>query len=240
MSQKPPYKKPFRIEDNEKYTRWGTHWPDSKRGPAWSVKLYEGNPRIGIYMNDGSKASNITIATDPFLFNTVMDEIIKVANEHPPFTPGIRRMFKYKNSRDHFNRPLDKPAEITRLMIGRNDKGCVYIAAQMKQIKNIPELVFGQNWWGELADGSGELLSDAEVSSIDAAVTANTWKEIIRLSIATQPQSTKKWRERQDKMGDTSDDRFDGPSKTTGKDTDNDFADSGETIDNGEWVTGEF
>lgn len=232
MSNKQPFKKPFRLEDNEKYTRWGTNWPDTKKSPAFSVGLYEGNPRLKIFLNNGSKNPNQTVATDPFLFKQFITLLKQVASEKPPYQPGVRWTHRFKNSRDNFGRPMDKPAEVSRLMIGRNADLAVYIAVQLKGVKEIPELVFGQNFWGELADGSGELLSAAACSSIDALCTAEVWGEVTTLSAATQLAPTKKWRDRQERAGGNDDD-FDSAyggtkgSSATGDISDDDFVSGG-------------
>jgi hypothetical protein len=169
-----------RSYPQEKWTLWhseqlrfyGKPWNpnDKKTAPVMFVYVLNGNPRFRLYMNDGGKKAAIPIAFDPIKFDMILESIMSIANNSTAdkIIVSVRASF-------YEGKKLEKPIVTSRVTIGRDNEGVVYISLHPKD-KQPAIFNFLPSFWAELLGSDGEKLSLDKASSI----CARSWATLIR------------------------------------------------------------
>ena len=167
---------PFKFK---KLRLYGAKGPSGK-SPTITMDVWENNPRFKLYLNNGSFDKPITMATDPFINQTILLLIEDVAKDDTP----QRFSVDIKGFRDHRGNRYDKATPIARIHIGRGDDGVVFIAFQPKG-EEPAKFVFGQQWYAPIMDSSGEEMAPQKMSSLHARAWAGLYRAMFENNIIT-------------------------------------------------------
>lgn len=143
----------------------GVPWEknDWKKIPGLIYKVVNLNPRFQVYMNDGNVEKPLNFAMNPLIANqffVVMRDIIS----RP--TPD-RVEFEIKGTFDHRGQQTDKPAPISRMFVGRNNDGVMYMSFQAKN-ESPAMFLFQSDFFAEMKGPDGERLEVGRASNYAA------------------------------------------------------------------------
>jgi len=185
------------MSDGKRFQKW-TPWmigklrltgkplgDDPKQRPAMFMKLVNNNPRIAVYLNDGSKGP-VSLALDPAIAMQVMDTVIAIADSkitEDRITFDIRHSW-FKGQKQ------DKPTIIGQVMVGRNSEGTVYIACREKG-GPVAIFEFGASYWAGHGDAAGEALNKKLSSEIAARGWAELYKGMLTTAMITMTEEPK-------------------------------------------------
>lgn len=175
------FKQPWTLFDHPKFALYGEPWKkEEKDKPALKYKIHENNPRFRVYMNDGSATAArgpIAFALDPYIFNDLMELILLVASDRNP----TRYTMEIKAGWDHKGQKLDKVGPVSKIFVGRDAEGIIYLAFQARG-ENIAKFPLLPSFFAELQDPNGEKLTKEIASEIRA-----------RSYVKTLSQATSAW-----------------------------------------------
>lgn len=163
--------------------------PWSKDDPKLrpSLQVYfgkDGNPRIRVYMNDGSMGqASTSINLDPPHFFGILEDLKRIAANETPNRHqwGVKALFKN-------GRQMEKPEIVAKVSVGRDSEGVVYIAVATDTSKTAL-FPFGPNFWFELLGADGEKLHPREASDIMATSWVNWMGDLYVQLLANLDQS---------------------------------------------------
>ncbi len=145
--------------------------------------IYNNNPRVVVYTNDKNDKQDygrITAALDPYILNTFLDMLAKVANSKEP----VEYMIDNKGHEWANGQRSEELTVLTTLRFGKNEQGVVWLCVEKA---NRPRIVFefGNNLFHVFARADGSVLPKAEVSKLVALATARTLADLYNTYLAT-------------------------------------------------------
>lgn len=185
----PSFRPQFTIFDAKKLVIYGKRWDESKRdAPAFRTKMYDNNPRFALRLNNNKFNDNITIALNPRIFFQIMDTIREVAND---VTNEVTRFsWEIKSYRNHRREQYDKPTVVSKVYVGRDKEGSVYIALHPVG-EDLAKFPFGSDFYAIMIGADGEPLSAAVGSNIAARAYANLSEQMVSHYMVNNPAEPK-------------------------------------------------
>jgi hypothetical protein len=157
------------------------HTPNaSGKNATLKFNIVKNYPRIDVYTNDDNDAKNkepIRAAMDQpcfFLFLTLLE---KAANSKESFEETIEN----KNYTFFGGKRSEKPEVISRVTVGKDEKGVIFITVSAKNRPKIKFPLAPTNWNYLIDIKTGEKIGEAKASHY----TALAWKEMLSQMIGS-------------------------------------------------------
>jgi len=191
-------KPPWDIFDLAKLKLKGKPWSrDDNAAPNCTVKVHNGNPRFRLYMNNTPGSTNSkTVAVAPFIFSQMLETVKLVAEN----TATDKYTFDIKESYMG-GQKLDKPMVTSRVTIGRDTEGYVYLAFSFKGEKDPAIFLFQDDYFASLQDATGESLNVSLCSSLMAKGWARLMENMFAIFLVTQTKDPEAGKEKQSNAG---------------------------------------
>jgi len=178
----------------KKLRLFGKPWSEANRreAPALSLHVVNGNPRFRLYYNNGKTNNAFPIAFDPHIFFQLLEALKYIASK--PSADKITMEIKATYDK---GMKLDKPMVVSKVIVGRDTDGTVYIAIAIKgeQQAIFP---FQPSFYASLVGADGEILSPALASTFAAQGYAELMSKMVASHLVvhtTDPDAGKAPRE---------------------------------------------
>ena len=167
------FRTPWNIWNASKLRMYGEPWDKSspRDSPNVSLHIVNNNPRFRVYMNDGVNKGPISYTLDPIKVYTFFEAILHAGKNKEPSRVG----FELKSTFDHKGRQTDKPAPVSKIFVGRNSDGIIFMAFQAKGEK-AAVFNFKSDYYAVLLGSDGEALDPKLASEL----TARGWVELLK------------------------------------------------------------
>jgi len=156
---------PFDPFNNKRLFLYGTPWnkDEPRNTPKVSFHITNNSPRFRLYMNNGKQDKPIAFPMDPLVYSGLFDTLIEVAKnpDAEKVTWEIRSCFPHNGPR------TEKPQPISRVMVGRDTDGTVYVAFQAVG-EDLAKFSFRAPGFSSLIGADGERLDSKRASEISA------------------------------------------------------------------------
>lgn len=143
------------ITDDSKYCFYGRKAEGAQRAPKGFFSEFKGNISFNVWPNDPSyNGKPLRFGMDVALFNVFLEKMEEI-------------IASKEAVQDHIVIKTGKPTdlrEVGTIIIGKNDKGVVYIAAKTSEVKPI-QMLIRPNRYMDLVRADGTPYSEGEMSS---------------------------------------------------------------------------
>lgn len=165
MAEQNRFQQPWNIWQATKLRLNGDAWDKSnpKERPNVSLHVVNNNPRFRLYMNNGKVQKPIAFALDPFILEGLFSALVSICDDNNP----NRYTLELKAYYDHHGNHSDKPTSVSKIMVGRDSNGIVYIAFQAKG-EDIAKFSFISSYYAVLLGSNGESLDVVKASEFMA------------------------------------------------------------------------
>lgn len=175
MSEQNKFKAQWTIFNHSKFSLTGEPWePNGKEKPSLKFKIHENNPRFMVYMNDNKNKGPIAYALDPIIFQEFAAVLRYVISDKKPNRFG----FELKSSYDHRGNRTEKPGPVSKIYVGRNGEGEVYIGFHAKG-EALAKFPFTPSWYADLTDANGEKVTKEFGSEIRGTGWINALEAVV-------------------------------------------------------------
>lgn len=154
---------------------WSEDNPREK--PSLKLGLHELNPRFYLYANRSDKKGSITFKIDPIILYQIFEFIHMLSKD----SSLENVVFDLKSTYDHSRGgKQDRPVVIGKIMVGRNDKGLMFLAFNSRELGSKPAtFVFRPSPWATPMTTGGEPYNEVKASESQSRGWADMFKSLI-------------------------------------------------------------